>query len=94
MPRPLKDYYSPIFKSQQQKYYSSLPEKQARHFLGMEYIRLGPGSQRYLSRVFGCSRSRIQTGIKELKACNFQPQYARQRVAGGGRKKKKSPSLS
>lgn len=91
MGRRRVEYYTSDFKSKQQRYYSSLSEKQARHFLGMEYYRLGKGSQRYLSEVFGCSRERIREGLSELEACDFQPSYARQRRVGGGRKKKRCP---
>lgn len=83
------EYYSADFKAKQQRYYSSLAEKQARHFLAMEYYRLGKGSQRYLSEVFGCSRERIRQGLQELSACDFEPSYDRQRKVGGGRKKKR-----
>ena len=57
----VKDYYASDFLEKQLKYYASLPEKQRRHFLGMEYERLGKGSQRYLSRVFKYDRKTITT---------------------------------
>lgn len=92
MSRPLKEFYSSDFKSKQQSFFSSLPEKQARHFLAMEYLRLGRGSQRYLARVFGCGRQRIQQGVRELESCSYQPNYQRQRKEGGGRKKRELDS--
>ena len=89
----LKDYYTPDFLEKQLKYYGVLPEKQKRHFLAMEYERLGKGSQRYLSRVFQCDRRTITKGLGELQTSDYQIDYSRQRSIGGGRKKKKS-SLS
>jgi biotin operon repressor len=69
-------------------YFSSLPEKQRRHFLAQEYLQLGPGSQRYLSKLFDCSRQTIINGVKELEATDFKVDYSRQRKVGGGRKKR------
>jgi|Laugrespbdmm15sn_2_1035079.scaffolds.fasta_scaffold185432_1 hypothetical protein len=88
----LKDFYDSAFLEKQLKFYSSLPEKQRRHFLSMEHERLGKGSKRYLSRVFGCDRKTINKGIAELSAANYQCDYSRQRASGGGRKKKNIPS--
>jgi hypothetical protein len=87
----VKDYYDSEFLEKQLGYYSSLPEKQRRHFLAMEYERLGVGSKRYLSRVFGCDRQTINKGLVELSANNYKMDYSRQRISGGGRKKKRFP---
>ena len=84
----VKEYYDSAFKEKQLRYYSSLPEKQRRHFLAMEYERLGKGSKRYISRIFGCDRQTIVKGVQELLANNYQSDYSRQRKIGGGRKKK------
>jgi hypothetical protein len=86
-----KHYYDSTFLEKQLSYYSSLPEKQRRHFLAMEYERLGVGSKRYLSRIFGCDRQTINKGLAELSANNYQMDYSRQRISGGGRKKKRFP---
>lgn len=88
MARTFKEYYEPEFKVKQQAYYKNLSEKQARHFLAMEYLRLGVGSQRYLARTFSCSRDRILKGVRELVSSDFKADYTRQRKAGGGRKKR------
>ena len=90
--RNKKDYYEGDFLAKQLNYYVGLPEKQRRHFLALEYERLGVGSQRYLAQVFRCSRKTINKGQRELAAYNYQVDYTRQRAAGGGRKKKKSPT--
>jgi biotin operon repressor len=87
--RTKKEYYASDFIEKQLNYYRSLPEKQRRHFLAMEYARLGVGSQRYLAQVFGCSRKTILKGWRELAESNYETDYSRQRGEGGGRKKKK-----
>lgn len=81
-------YETEEIERQKINYFSSLPEKQRRHFLAQEYLRLGEGSQRYLSKLFGCSRQTLVTGLKDLKANDFKIDYSRQRKPGGGRKKR------
>jgi biotin operon repressor len=83
-----KNYYEADFLEKQLKYYRSLPEKQRRHFLAMEFERLGDGSKHYLARVFGCARQTIRKGVRELSEDNYEVDYSRQRKAGGGRKKR------
>ena len=90
MPRKRKEFYKAEALIYKKKYYKVLPEKQRRHFLGQEYIQLGKDSQRYLSRVFGCSRNTIIKGKEEISNDNFKPDYSRQRKSGGGAKKKKN----
>jgi len=84
-----KTYFEDDFLEKQLKYYRSLSEKQRRHFLAMEFERLGEGSNHYLARVFGCGRQTIRKGLQELSESNYETDYTRQRVAGGGQKKKK-----
>lgn len=86
--RKAKSYYANDFLEKQLSYYRSLPEKQRRHFLAMEYERLGDGSKRYLARVFGAARQTIRKGLRELAANNYEADYSRQRASGGGRKKR------
>lgn len=91
MGRIAKSYYSEDFKEKQLFYYKGLSEKSQRHFLGMEYERLGNGSKTYLSKVFGCSRHRIINGHRELseqRNLGLAIDYQRQRKPGGGAKKK------
>ena len=83
-----KSYYAEAFLEKQLSYYRSLPEKQRRHFLAMEFERLGAGSKQYLARVFGAARQTIRKGVRELAADNYEADYTRQRAAGGGRKKR------
>jgi hypothetical protein len=84
-----KTYYEDDFLEKQLSYYRSLPEKQRRHFLAMEFERLGEGSKHYLARVFGTARQTIRKGLQELAESNYEADYSRQREKGGGRKKKK-----
>lgn len=83
-----KSHYADDFLEKQLNYYASLPEKQSRHFLAMEYLRLGLGSKRYLARIFSCHRQTINKGLRELSENNYKPDYTRQREVGGGRKKR------
>ena len=83
-----KSYYAEAFLEKQLNYYRSLPEKQRRHFLAIEFERLGSGSKHYLARVFGAARQTIRKGVRELAENNYQADYTRQRAAGGGRKKR------
>jgi len=71
-----------------------LHEKARRHFLGQEYLSLGVGSQRYLSRVFNCSPNTIDKGKKEVVSTNFEPDYTTQRQEGGGKKEEELTFLT
>ena len=88
-----KEFYDKQILAGLIKYVNNLPEKERRHYIAMEYIRIGRGSQRYLAKTFGCARQIIINGVKELKSEDYWPDYTRQRRKGGGRKKKKMPSL-
>lgn len=92
MSRIKVNYYSEKERVLQVQRYKTLSEKQQRHFLGFEYKRLGIGSQRYLSKVFGCSRHRIRKGLVEIECASFSPDYQTQRKKGGGRKKRDNSS--
>ena len=87
--RKAKSYYEDDFVRKQLSYYANLPEKQRRHFLAMEYERLGLGSKRYIARIFSCHRQTINKGLRELDENNYESDYSRQRETGGGRKKKR-----
>lgn len=91
--RVKEDYNNAEFAAHQLHYYLGLSEKNQRHFLGMEYLRLGRGSQRYLALIFNCSRNRIARGLSEIQAMTASSEiadYGRQRKEGGGRKKRGS----
>jgi hypothetical protein len=85
-------FYNQTTLEYQLKYFKTLSEKQRRHFLAYEYLKLGKGSQRYLASVFGCARQIIVNGVKEVLAPDFVPDYTRQRHIGGGRKKRRDHS--
>ena len=89
MARLYKEFYREEVLKIKQSFYSSLGEKERRHFLAQEYLVLGTGSQRYISRIFECSRNTIIKGLNEVNAPSFSPDYTTQRAAGAGRKKKK-----
>ena len=72
------------------KHYDSLPEKASRHFLAMEFERLGKGSKSYLARVFECSRRRVHRGVLELRDASYCIGTEEQRRKGGGRKKREN----
>lgn len=82
------DYYSESERVIQLQRYDSLSERQQRHFLGYEYKRLGKGSQRYLSRIYGCSRHRIRKGFMEIDSLASLSATDGERLKGGGRKKR------
>lgn len=69
-------------------YYKSLSERGRRLFLAQEYKSLGYGSQRYIAEVFRCSRITITKGVVELGSSGSAVVGGRQRVLGGGRKKR------
>ncbi len=91
MSRKRINFYDDSTLEYQLQYFKTLSEKQRRHFLAFEYLKLGKGSQRYLADVFKCARQIIVDGVKEVQVPDFQPDYSRQRSKGAGRKKKKTP---
>lgn len=76
-------------------YFSSLNEKDQRHYAAVEAIKLGFGGQKYLSKLFGISPFRIRSGIKELNDAGLLGEIptGKQRRPGGGRKKKRVAPL-
>jgi autotransporter passenger strand-loop-strand repeat protein len=68
-------------------FYSSLNERQKRHFLGMEAHELGHGGIQVVSQAFSVSRNRVSRGVQEVKSGKKIPD-GRIRKKGGGRKKK------
>ncbi len=93
MANKCKEFYTASEKALQLSLYSTYPEKMARHFLAKERLRLGNRSAAYLCKVFSCSPKRIYAGLKELETISSSQtvvNYGKQRVAGGGAKKKKS----
>lgn len=70
-----------------QQFYQTLSEKDKRRYAAIEAVKLGHGGQRYISRLFDCSRKTISRGICELQALSpDNPGPERIRRPGGGRK--------
>ena len=87
-----KNYYGPAEKSVLLSLYPSYSEKQQRHFLATECLRLGRRSAAYLCRIFSCSPKRIYAGLREvaiIRDSKVVEDYGRQRKPGGGANKKK-----
>jgi hypothetical protein len=87
-----KTYYSKRGTSLLLSLYTRYSEKQQRHFLATERLRLGARSVAYLCRVFSCSPKRVYAGLAELaqiRQRDEQVDYGRQRRSGGGAKKKR-----
>ena len=68
-------------------FYSSLNERQQRHFLGLAANELGHGGILLVSQAFGVDRNRVSRGLQEVKSGEKLPD-GRIRKKGGGRKKK------
>lgn len=64
-----------------------LNEKQWRHFLASEAMRIGHGGTRQVSEVSGACRQTINRGMKEIEAGELYQPGERVRKEGGGRKK-------
>ena len=70
-----------------QRFYTTLSEKDRRHYAAVEASKLGHGGVSYIARVLGCDRSTIQTGMKELGQLPETKEMAQRiRKPGGGRK--------
>jgi len=67
-------------------FYSSLNERQKRHFLGVEAQGFGHGGIIAVSKAFAVNRNTVSQGVKELKSEEKLP-LGRIRKEGGGRKK-------
>jgi hypothetical protein len=85
-----KKFYDDEILERYIKFFKNLPEKQRRHFIALEYLRLGRGSQRYLATTFGCARQVIVDGAKEVQVPDFNPDYSRQRRKGAVEKKRRN----
>ena len=65
------------------KFYNNLSEKDKRHYAAIEAIKLGHGGINYISKILGCSRETIRSGINELESDLLQDRI---RQPGGGSK--------
>lgn len=79
--------YSSEIEQEMKRFYQTLSEKNKRRYAGVEALKLGHGGIVYLAGLFGCHRSTISTGIREIKGLSEDSTYeVGIRRAGGGRK--------
>lgn len=76
-------------------HYSSLNEKDKRHYAATEVIKLGYGGLKYISELFILSPQVIRRGIQELNDPSLLEKIPEGKIRqkGGGRKKKKKVTL-
>jgi hypothetical protein len=48
------------------EFYDSVPERSQRLLIGVQFVRLGPGSEQYISNLFGCDINIIHDCEKEI----------------------------
>ena len=83
------DYPNDV-KESMQLFYLKLPEQGRRRYAAIEALKLRYGGVAYISGLLGISRDTINEGIKEIRNVGLSEQLPdnRQRISGGGRKKK------
>ncbi len=71
------------------RFYTSLQEKERRHYAAQEVEKLGYGGKAYISRLLKISAKTIRKGQTELGQVSLYAQVpvGKQRRSGGGRKK-------
>ncbi|MEM6699627.1 MAG: hypothetical protein AAF599_14595 [Bacteroidota bacterium] len=81
--------YEAEIEEKMMRHFSSLNEKDSRHYAAVEALKLGYGGRRYISQLFGISEFRIRSGIKELENPSLLAEIpeGKQRRLGGGRHK-------
>ena len=82
--------YTEEIESKMRQYYSQLNERDKRHYVAQEALKLGFGGKSYIRQLFGISDYLIRQGILELenKAIFDEIPEGKLRRIGGGRKKK------
>ena len=78
--------YSKEVEEQMIRFYKSLSEKDQRRYMGLESLKSGEGSKKYIYQLFGSDYHRLQKGLKELEKDELLYQKRVRRV-GGGRKR-------
>lgn len=70
-------------------YYSSLQEREKRHYAALEVLKLGFGGQKYICELFAIDKNTVRKGVSELSSWENASLALgkRQRKVGGGRKK-------
>ena len=82
--------YNQEIELKMQQYFSSLNQKEKRHYAALESLKLSHGGKKYIGDLLGISQYCIRMGIKELNNSELKAQIpkGKQRRPGGGRKKK------
>jgi len=82
--------YSKEIEVQMCLFFSSLSEKNKRHYAAQEALKLGYGGKKYLSSLLNISEARIRRGEAELTNQSLYDEIPLdgQRRKGAGRKKK------
>lgn len=65
-------FYDKQIEERMKYFYSSLNEKDQRHYAALEAEKLGHGGITYISGLFGCSRQTLYAGIDELEKKLFR----------------------
>lgn len=60
-------HYDEKTEKRMQRFYFGLDEKNKRHYAALEAEKLGHGGIVYISKLLGCSRQTLHSGIEELK---------------------------
>lgn len=58
--------YTTEIEEQMIRFYNTLSEKEQRRYMGLESLKLGEGSKKYICELFGSDYHRLQKGLKEL----------------------------
>ncbi len=86
----MKKYYDTATEELIKSHYSRLSEKERRLYAALESKKLGWGGQQYIRQLLQVGQKTIERGIKELENPELLDKIGqdRQRLMGGGRKKK------
>jgi hypothetical protein len=86
--------YTSLVERQMQDFYSSLKERNQRHYAAVEAMKLGHGGKKYIQDLFNIHQKTLKRAIDELTDPEIFATLPteNQRRSGGGRKKNFSPS--
>jgi hypothetical protein len=86
----MKTYYDIETELYMQRHYGRLPEKERRLYAAVECKKLGYGGQKYIRILFKIGQKTLERGLRELADPDLLSLVGstRQRLVGGGRKKK------
>jgi hypothetical protein len=86
----MKQRYEKSIEELMQVHYSRLSEKGRRLYAALESKKLGWGGQKYIRQLLQVGQKTIERGLRELENPELLDNLGtgRQRLTGGGRKKK------